>query len=150
MNMIRVGSTMTTEAWDEYYKPNLTWNHAWGSAPANILPRRLIGIEPLEQGFRTVRIRPRPGSLRRVELRTPTISGGIMVSWKRDDSRYHLDLTVPANTSAEVWLPARIPESLMEGEVRLSSADGVRKIDQREGVVICRIGGGDYRFSGVW
>ena len=34
--MIEVGSTMTLEAWDAKYKPNLTWNHAWGAAPANI------------------------------------------------------------------------------------------------------------------
>jgi len=26
MNMLYMGSTMTTEAWDEYYKPNLTVN----------------------------------------------------------------------------------------------------------------------------
>ena len=36
-NMIRVGSTISLEAWDNKYKPNQDWNHAWGAAPANIL-----------------------------------------------------------------------------------------------------------------
>ena len=36
-NMIRFGSTITMEAWDKRYKPNLDLNHAWGAAPANIL-----------------------------------------------------------------------------------------------------------------
>ena len=29
-NMIETGSTITWEAWDKIYKPNLDWNHAWG------------------------------------------------------------------------------------------------------------------------
>ena len=37
-NMIRVGSTITLEAWDNKYKPNQDWNHAWGAAPANLIP----------------------------------------------------------------------------------------------------------------
>ena len=28
-NMIRYGSTITMEAWDKRYKPNLDLNHAW-------------------------------------------------------------------------------------------------------------------------
>lgn len=33
-NMIRTGSTITMEAWDKLYKPNLDWNHAWGKVGA--------------------------------------------------------------------------------------------------------------------
>ena len=40
-NMIRVGSTISLEAWDNKYKPNQDWNHAWGAAPANIIPAKL-------------------------------------------------------------------------------------------------------------
>ena len=54
-NMIRVGSTISLEAWDNKYKPNQDWNHAWGAAPANIIPRRLMGVEPLTPGFGTAR-----------------------------------------------------------------------------------------------
>ncbi|MFK7981076.1 MAG: sulfatase-like hydrolase/transferase, partial [Saprospiraceae bacterium] len=42
-NMIRVGSTITLEAWDYEYKKNLDWNHAWGAVPANVIPRGLWG-----------------------------------------------------------------------------------------------------------
>ena len=41
-NMIRAGSTITMEAWDDKYKPNQDWNHAWGAVPANIIPRYLV------------------------------------------------------------------------------------------------------------
>ena len=63
-NMIRVGSTISLEAWDNKYKPNQDWNHAWGSAPANIIPRKLMGIEPLKPAFEKLRIKPQPASLK--------------------------------------------------------------------------------------
>ena len=36
-NMINLGSTITMEAWDAKFKPNLDWNHAWGAVPANMI-----------------------------------------------------------------------------------------------------------------
>ena len=50
-NMIRIGSTISLEAWDMKYKPNADWNHAWGATPANIIPRYLWGIRPKQAGF---------------------------------------------------------------------------------------------------
>ena len=100
-NMLRIGSTITTEAWDDIYKPNQDWNHAWGAAAANIITRRLMGVEPLEPGFRRIRIKPQPGSLEKASIRVPTIRGSVEVSFCEGI----LDVTIPANTEAEVWLP---------------------------------------------
>ena len=109
LNMIKVGSTMTTEAWDEVFKPNLTWNHAWGSAPANIIPRRLMGIEPLEAGFKRFSIVPQPSSLHHIALTVPTISGaintGLQVSNSGNKLSWTMQITVPGNTQGELWLP---------------------------------------------
>ena len=63
-NMIRIGSTITLEAWDNKYKSNIDWNHAWGTAPANIIPRCLWGIIPLEPGFSKFQIKPQIGNLK--------------------------------------------------------------------------------------
>ena len=63
LNMIQAGSTVTTEAWDVKYKANEGWTHAWSTAPVQIIPRKLMGIEPLEPGFGKVLIEPRPGNL---------------------------------------------------------------------------------------
>src|SRR5205814_6290826 len=82
-----VGTTMTLEAWDNRYKPNQDWNHAWGAAPANILPRKLMGVEPEEAGFRKVRIRPRPGSLEWARLDLPTIRGPVHVDFRSSPAR---------------------------------------------------------------
>ena len=49
LGMLRQGATMTMEAWSLEAKPNQDWNHAWGAAPANLLPRFLPkwgGVNP--------------------------------------------------------------------------------------------------------
>ena len=43
--MVESGTTITWEAWDQKYKPNQDWNHAWGAAPANLLPRFVLGAQ---------------------------------------------------------------------------------------------------------
>ncbi|MDD4192928.1 MAG: family 78 glycoside hydrolase catalytic domain [Mangrovibacterium sp.] len=107
-NMIRAGSTISMEAWDNKYKPNQDWNHAWGAAPANIIPRKLMGIEPLEPGFRKIRIKPQPGELKHAEIKHPTIRGDVLVSFDNDPDRpFRLKVTIPANATADVYLPFR-------------------------------------------
>lgn len=147
MNMIRVGSTMTTEAWDERYKPNLTWNHAWGSAPANIIPRKLFGIEPIEPGFRKVRIKPQPASLTSAEMKMPCIRGTIYCRWEKKSRHYLFEVTIPANTQAVIWLPSDSYENLKESGVKITEREDIKVIGKKEGFVLCETGSGHYRFS---
>lgn len=46
-HMVNSGTTISWEAWDLKYKSNQDWNHAWGAAPANLLPRFILGAETL-------------------------------------------------------------------------------------------------------
>ena len=125
LNMIRVGSSMTTEAWDEAYKPNLTWNHAWGSAPANITARKLMGIEPIEPAFKKIRISPQPGYLDHTTIRVPTIRGPVEIDLKTKEDRWEMDISIPGNAEAEVWLPERFSEVIVNGKGK-SSAGRIR------------------------
>lgn len=106
-NMLAVGSTVTLEAWDIRYKKNLDWNHAWGAAPANIIPRFVVGIRPLDPGFARVLIQPQPGGLRRAALTLPTIRGPIRVRFESAPEHFELELELPANVTARVILPPR-------------------------------------------
>ncbi|WP_442482212.1 alpha-L-rhamnosidase-related protein [Aeoliella sp. SH292] len=105
MNMIRVGSTIALEAWDQEFKPNLDWNHAWGAAPANIIPRYLVGVRPAKPGFEAIDIQPRPGYLEWFEAKVPTIRGAVHVHYRRTAAGYTLKVSVPGNTTAQVELP---------------------------------------------
>jgi alpha-L-rhamnosidase len=107
LNMIRVGSTMTTEAWDNKYKSNNGWSHAWSASPVHIIPRKIMGIEPLEPGFRKIRIKPQPASLEYAEIKYPTIRGDVLMSFKnRPKQSFTMNLTIPTNTTADVYLPS--------------------------------------------
>ena len=130
-NMIeKVGSTITLEAWDPSLKPNLDWNHAWGAAPANLIPRGLMGIEPLEPGFKRFRVRPQTAGLDHAKLKLPTPKGPVLLEIRgKDAATWSADLTVPAGTAAEFQFP-------FAGEVGVANAEGevpVRMLRMEQG-----------------
>jgi alpha-L-rhamnosidase len=105
-NMIASGSTMTIEAWDLRYKNNLDWNHAWGAAPANIIPRYVLGVRPLAPGCRTILIAPDPGSLVHACGKVPTPHGPIEVHIV-NDQQFTLKVTTPAGVDVKIVVPER-------------------------------------------
>ncbi|MEZ0611661.1 alpha-L-rhamnosidase C-terminal domain-containing protein [Fibrella sp. WM1] len=136
-NMLRTGSTMTTEAWDTRYKPNQDWNHAWGAAPANVIVRKLMGVEPLTPAFGVIQVKPQPGSLKQASLQLPTLHGPVRVSFiqrtprgfaqrgrtQRELARqWHLRLTLPANTKGVVYVPRLSPTATLWQNGRRVSA----------------------------
>ncbi|MDX1683100.1 MAG: alpha-L-rhamnosidase C-terminal domain-containing protein, partial [Phycisphaeraceae bacterium] len=104
-HMREVGSTMTLEAWDHRYKNNLDWSHAWGAAPANILPRWVLGVRPLAPGFTRLLIDPQPAGLAHVAGVTPTPLGPVKVAVESSATdRRQLTVTVPDGATATVNL----------------------------------------------
>jgi hypothetical protein len=118
-------ATITWEAWDQKYKPNQDWNHAWRAAPANLLTPFVFGAQQLTVGRGRVLIQPHPGTLTEVEGRMPTPHGELSVAWKRDKN-FTLTLTLPAGVTAKVELPALAGSSGVW-------ADGARLMASREG-----------------
>jgi len=104
-HMVESGTTITWEAWDQRYKSNQDWNHAWGAAPANLLPRFVLGVQPLSPGWKRVRICPNPGGLERAEGKVPTPLGSVSVAWKSPD-HFRLSLELPPHMAAKVEIPA--------------------------------------------
>ncbi len=105
-HMLDAGSTITWEAWDHKYKHNLDWNHAWGAAPANIIPRFLMGIRPLEPGFRKTLIQPRPGPMKNARLTMPTPRGAVTASIdNRPGKPFVIEIDIPDSVTARVDLP---------------------------------------------
>jgi alpha-L-rhamnosidase len=104
-HMVESGTTITWEAWDQRYKPNQDWNHAWGAAPANLFPRYVLGVQPTAPGWDRVRIKPHPGPLRAASGKIPSPRGAVEVEWV-DSGTFRLSVTLPPGTSAEIALPA--------------------------------------------
>ncbi len=99
-NMMAVGSTIAMEAWDMKYKPNSDWNHAWGAAPANIIPRHLWGIKPVAPGFKKCEIKPQMSQLTSSEIKVPTIRGNIIGVYVKEGGKDIFIIKIPGNMQA--------------------------------------------------
>jgi glycine betaine/choline ABC-type transport system substrate-binding protein len=97
-----LGATIVPEAWDPAQKPNMSFSHAWGTAPANVIARWVLGVRVTEPGAARVRIAPHPGGLARIRGAVPTIRG--LVGLDLDRERGTLAVQVPPNTRAEIVL----------------------------------------------
>ena len=104
-HMVESGTTITWEAWDQKYKPNQDWNHAWGAAPANLFPNYVLGVRVLTPGWSQATLRPHPGKLAEADGKVPTPRGPVLVSWK-NAATFRLDVTLPTGMTARVELPA--------------------------------------------
>lgn len=104
-NMVRHNATITYEAWDDKFKNNQDWNHAWGAAPANVIPRWVAGVRPLEAGYSRMAIHPQFGDLNFIYAVVPTIKGSVAVGINRESDGCCVRISVPANAMAEVVLP---------------------------------------------
>jgi alpha-L-rhamnosidase len=119
-HMLDVGATMTMEAWDAKYKPNLTFSHAWGAAPANLIPRGLFGLRPLEPGYGKIALAPQSGGLAWAKLTVPTIRGPIKLAFDTHRGGFTFDVELPGNMTADVTLPGqKTPRTLGPGKHRL-------------------------------
>jgi alpha-L-rhamnosidase len=120
VNMLKEGSTISLEAWGQKFKSNLDWNHAWGAAPANIIPRYVLGVRPLTPGFEQVLIRPQSGSLE-VQGIVPTIRGPVTVGVRQNKGQsYKLMVEIPVNMTARLELP---PLPVRDGELTFDGHD---------------------------
>jgi alpha-L-rhamnosidase len=96
-----LGATIVMESWDPSIKPNTTFSHAWGSAPANIVPRFVAGVRPLAPGAAEVLVAPQPGPLTWLRATVPTIRGGVAVDLDRRDG-FRLAVTLPPNVRGRI------------------------------------------------
>ena len=109
------------------YKPNLDWNHAWGTAPLNVTARYLLGVRPVKPGFGKVLIQPQLGRLKWAEAMIPTIRGSIHLRIDRMDAGgMEVKFSLPANMTARIGLPAagRATKLLVNGEAVSGNLNG--------------------------
>ena len=111
-HMIELGSTLTLEAWDPEFKPNLDWNHAWGAAPANLISRFVLGVQPIKPGYAELLIAPQLGSLKWARGQVPTPLGPVTVNAASGDT-FKLEVNIPPNAKARIEVPARANRKVM-------------------------------------
>jgi alpha-L-rhamnosidase len=149
-HIVAAGGTFTWEVW----KPNDligdSMSHGWGSSALVAMQETLLGValsEPDADGTVRAAVTPPSGGLGRAAGSVPTVAGPVQVSWQRRGGGMALELTVPANASAVVRMPAREPSSLREGGAAAAKAPGVTVVSLGDGLAVVSVGSGSYRFT---
>ncbi|HSM62489.1 MAG TPA: alpha-L-rhamnosidase C-terminal domain-containing protein, partial [Gillisia sp.] len=139
-NMIRIGSTITLEAWDNKFKNNLDWNHAWGAVPANAIPRGLWGIKPKTAGFGIATIKPQLGKLKSSEIEVPTVRGTIKGKFTFINARLQTyEFEIPGNMAAEFTLNDLAGKDLIHNGEKVPSAFQVVRLTPGKNIIELKI-----------
>jgi alpha-L-rhamnosidase len=94
------------------FGPGTSLAHPWSSGPTSGLSKYVLGVRPIQPGFKTWRIEPQPGDLSWAEGTVPTPYGPIQIKWKKNLRRFTLTVIVPPGTSGTVGVPASGPSAL--------------------------------------
>ncbi|MDX2285328.1 MAG: glycoside hydrolase family 78 protein [Bacteroidia bacterium] len=132
---VKMGATTIWERWDgqkpdsSFQTPGMnSFNHYAYGAIGEWMYRAVAGISPdeAEPGYRRIRIRPLPGgklSYAGGELLSPY--GKIRSKWSAEGGRYRLEVEIPANTQASIWIPAPEGAAVLESGLPVG---GVREL----------------------
>jgi alpha-L-rhamnosidase len=163
---IEQGATSLWERWDGFYPGRgfqdasmNSFNHYAFGAVGEYLMSCVAGIEPDpdEPGYAHFFIDPRAGlQIPAAGGRYHSIRGTIESDWKIEGDNFVLDVTIPANTSATVVIPALSVEAVKEGgQSVLEAAPNVLPLDYKKGLAGAEFAGrasfdvraGRYRFE---
>ena len=75
-----------------------------------------------------------------------SMHGLIKSEWKKNATQFEWNITVPANGSATVYIPAKSVTDVIESGVELSKAEGVQLVKFENGTAIVQVGSGNYKF----
>lgn len=85
--------------------------------------------------------------LNQAEGKTETVRGTVASKWKTEDGKFTLEVEIPFNTSATVFIPGKENGELFEGKVHAKEAEGVEYLDFTDGMHRLRVFSGKYKFS---
>lgn len=159
------GATTVWERWDSFTKEegfgrhnaamNSFSHYAFG-AVCEWMFRFLAGIDEDGGAYQRLRIEPGPPAPRsnpavtpidRVRAQYDSPRGTIITDWQRKPDVFELRLTIPANTTAAVYLPARNGEGITEGGKPLGQVQGVKLIRMEGGRAVLAVESGTYQLS---
>ncbi|HEY5912841.1 MAG TPA: family 78 glycoside hydrolase catalytic domain [Verrucomicrobiae bacterium] len=152
------GSTTMWERWDGwrpdkgFQDPGMnSFNHYWLGCVSEWLFTQAAGIDTDGPAFKRIIIRPEiPKSgegLQHVKATYNSIRGQIVSAWKLDSSGLKLDVTIPGNCIAVVYIPANSPSEVRESGKPAEQVASVKFLRQDAGTAVFEVGSGHYVFD---
>jgi alpha-L-rhamnosidase len=100
--------------------------------------------------FKKIIMRPTfPKDLAFVNASYKSAHGMISSNWKKDNGIFEWSITIPANTTATVYVPAQNIEGVTEAGGPLSATEGLKIIKWEAGNLILQVPSGHYQFKSV-
>jgi alpha-L-rhamnosidase len=156
---VKNGATTVWERWNSYSVEDgfgdvgmNSFNHYAYGAIAEWMYKYMAGIsnDEAQPGFKHIHLQPnidKNKHLTSVSGEYKSVYGTIKSEWKvrGDTLTYHV--SIPANTSATVWMPTSDHNTVkVEGKL-VSEQDDIEVIDYKDGKAILQIESGNYEFE---
>jgi alpha-L-rhamnosidase len=154
---VKMGATTIWERWDGI-KPDSTFetpsmnsfNHYSYGAIGDWMYRTVAGIDTYTDapGYRHIKIMPHiGGDLAYANADLKTYYGTVSSHWKKNNDQLELDVTIPANTKATIYIPAKSVDAVKENGAVLSSVSDLKIIATENNYVVVEAGSGKYHFT---
>ncbi len=167
--MIEQGATTVWERWDGYIKgrkggefqdPGMnSFNHFAFGAIGEWMVHTIGGLSHRDESpdalaWRSFDIHPVPpppaSGITWAKTTYKSIRGDIAVSWKINNGQFLMDITVPPNTSANVFIPTSDAASVKEGDRPAGEAEGVTAGGAVQDGARFSVRAGTYKFSATY
>ncbi|WP_132053789.1 family 78 glycoside hydrolase catalytic domain [Pseudocnuella soli] len=154
---VKMGATTIWERWDgqkpdsSFQTPGMnSFNHYAYGAIGEWMYRTVAGLDTEEDGpgYKHIRVKPLPGgNFNHVAVTLQTYYGPVTSGWKREGASFNMEVVIPANTQASVFIPAPSVNAVREGDMALSQNGAIKVIGYHNGYVQVKIGSGSYQFT---
>ena len=151
--MVNHGATTIWELWNgDHGDPGMnSGNHVMLLGDLIIwYYENLAGIkaDPEIPAFRHIIMKPYVlGDLTNVDASFNSIYGKIKSEWKLENNKFKWEVTIPANTTATVYIPTLNKKEVMEGNQLASKGDCIKFIKWEDNLEVFEIKSGKYSFT---
>lgn len=152
---VKMGATTIWERWDgerpdsTFETPGMnSFNHYAYGAIGDWMYREVVGLDTYEDGvgYKHIKIQPHiGGNFTNASASLKTYYGVASNGWKIDGDKIEMDVEIPANTKATVFIPASNADAVTESGKSLS-AQNIKINDTKDGYVEVEVGSGVYHF----
>ncbi|MGI8950116.1 MAG: family 78 glycoside hydrolase catalytic domain [Chitinophagaceae bacterium] len=154
---VKMGATTIWERWDgikpdsSFENPGMnSFNHYAYGAIGDWMYRVIAGIDTYDSGvgYKKIKIMPHiGGNLMYANADFETYYGMIRSHWKIDSNKIQLNVEIPVNTTASVYIPANNINSIKENNFPLSSQKNIKLKSKEGNYFIVEVGSGKYYFT---
>lgn len=149
--MLKNGATTLWERWEFLTGDAMnSHNHPMMGSVGSWFYKYLLGIVPMFErpGFEEFCIKPyMPKELTFVKGSLETVKGLIKASWQKEGNMLIMDLTIPENTKAKVYLPAKDEKMITEGTRTVSHVKEITCLQKEGEHVVLLVPSGSYHFK---